>query len=41
MRYSIEQRDRIFVKGYWRLSFAKKWVKILVHFGTFQGTYIA
>ena len=29
MRYSIEPRDRIYVKGYGFLSFAKKWVKVL------------
>ena len=28
MRYSIEPRDRIYVKGYGFLSFAKTWVKI-------------
>ena len=27
MRYSIEPRDRIYVKGYGFLSFAKTWVK--------------
>ena len=29
MRYSIEPRDRIYVKGYGFLSFAKNMVKIL------------
>ena len=31
-RYSVQPRDRIFVKGYGFLSFAKsmRWVKILV-----------
>ena len=28
MRYSIEPRDRIYVKRYGFLSFAKTWVKI-------------
>ena len=30
MRYSVEPRDGIFIKGYGCLSFAKKWLKILV-----------
>ena len=30
MRYSVQARDRIFVKGYGFLSFAKTWIKILV-----------
>ena len=29
MRYSIEPRDRIFVKGYWCLSFGEKMCKKL------------
>ena len=29
-RYSVQARDRIFVKGYWFLSFAKNLGKILV-----------
>ena len=27
MRYSVQPRNRIFVKGYWFLSFAKNMVK--------------
>ena len=30
MRYSVQSRDPIFIKGYEFLSFAKKRVKILV-----------
>ena len=30
MRYSVQPKDRIFVKGYGSLPFAKIWVKILV-----------
>ena len=29
-RYSIQPRDRVYVKGYGFLSFLKIWVKILV-----------
>ena len=29
-RYSVQPSDRIFVKGYGLLSFAKKWVKTLI-----------
>ena len=29
MRHSIEPRDRIYVKGYWFLSFAKNMGKVL------------
>ena len=29
-RYSVQPRDRIFIKGYRFLSFAKIWVEILV-----------
>ena len=29
-RYLVQPRDRIFVKGYGFLSFAKIWVKILI-----------
>ena len=30
MRYSIEPRDRIYVKGYGFLSFAKTWVDMQI-----------
>ena len=30
MRYSVQPRYRMFVKGYGFLSFSKKWVKMLV-----------
>ena len=29
-RYSVQHRDRVFVKGYGFLPFAKMWLKILV-----------
>ena len=30
MRYSVQPRYRMFVKGYGFLSFSEKWVKMLV-----------
>ena len=31
-RYSVQPRDKIFVKGYGFLSVAKIWVKILIKY---------